>query len=116
MSAMQRNKGAGYERELATYLNDHIPGCDARRGILQCRNGSEVPDVVMHGLPGFWLEAKRGKLPNPRAALKQAQEASEGQHCWPVAVVRDDRQPAFVVMSLSDWAELVGEWAEMRRF
>ena len=114
MTAMQRNKGARWERELAAYLNEHIPGIGAKRGIVQCRNGSEVPDVVCDGLSALWIECKRGRLPNPRAALKQAQEAAGRGH-WPVAVIRDDRAPAFVVMGLDDWADLMSEYMELRQ-
>jgi hypothetical protein len=99
-----RNKGANYERELAKLFDAAMPGATVRRGI-QYRDGAECPDV---DCPHFWVEAKRGKLPNPRAALKQAQKASDGRR--PIAVIRDDRSKAFVVIGLDDFLELVRDW------
>jgi len=113
MSAMQRRKGAAWEREVATMLRDAMPGCDAKRGLGQARSAHEVADV---DVPGFWVECKRGAQPNVRAALRQAKEAREASgralthHA--VAIVRDDRQDAFVAMPLGDFLELVREWWE----
>ena len=105
MGAHSRRKGRRYEQELVHLVRDAMPGADVRRG-LQSRGGEEVPDV---DCPVFWLEAKRGKKPNVRAALRQATEAaSKGR--IPLAVVRDDRAEAFVALSLDDFLELVREW------
>jgi hypothetical protein len=62
----------------------------------------------------FWIEAMRGRKPNVRAALKQA-EASAPKGRVPVAVIRDDRAAAFVALSLEDFLELVREWWELSR-
>jgi hypothetical protein len=108
MSKMQRNKGAGFERDLANYLTAH--GLPAKRGIGQARSASEVPDV---DLAGFWIECKRHKRTNPRAALAQAIEASEGTTRMPVAVCRDNgthEDDAMVTMRLVDWLRIVAEW------
>ena len=105
MGRMQRNKGATYERDLANYLTAH--GLPAKRGIGQARSASEVPDV---DLAGFWIEAKRHKRTNPRAALAQAIEASEGTARIPVAVCRDNgthEDDATVTMRLVDWLDVV---------
>jgi hypothetical protein len=105
MSKMQRNKGATYERDLANYLTAH--GLPAKRGIGQARSASEVPDV---DLGGFWIEAKRHKRTNPRAALAQAIEASAHTTRMPVAVCRDNgthEDDALVAMRLVDWLDVV---------
>lgn len=103
MTINSRVKGAAYERELVYQFRVAMPGSGAKRG-LQFR-GAEVPDV---DIPVFWIEAKRGKKPNPRAALAQAKRDTDGR--IPVAVVRDDRKPAFIVMELHDFLTLVEEW------
>jgi len=104
---MQRRKGAEFERELARYLR--AEGFEAQRGIGQARAASEVPDV---DLAGFWLEAKRHKKTNPKAALGQAIEdaAENGEGRVPVAICRDNGQSladSTVTMRLADWIELV---------
>lgn len=109
MSAMQRRKGATFERELARYLTEN--GVEARRGIGQARSASEVPDVEVDG---YWIEAKRQIKPNIRAALEQADKAAAEAHpvggIVPVAVCRsngDSMQRSTVTLYLDDWIELV---------
>ena len=109
MGALSRRKGRRYEQTLVHLFREAMPGAEVRRG-LQSRGGEEVPDV---DCPVFWLEAKRGKKPNVRAALRQA-EAAAPQGRIPLAVIRDDRQEAFVALSLEDFLEFVREWWEGR--
>ena len=104
MGALSRTKGARWERELVHRFRQAMPGADVKRG-LQCR-GEETADVEC---PVFWVEAKRGKKPNVRAAFKQASKAAPNG--WvPLAVIRDDRAEAFVALSLEDFLDFVGEW------
>lgn len=100
MGAAQRAKGKRGERKLATALREAFPtfASDIRRG-WQSRQGDDDPDVM--GLPGFWLEVKTGKMPNPRAALAQATLDAQ-ERAIPMAVIQDDRRPAFVALSLRD--------------
>lgn len=107
MGASQRRKGATWERDLAARWRDRFPGLATKRGIGQMRNAAEVADV--DGLPGFWVEAKCGAMPNPRAALAQAQEACGDRPLWCVAVVKDDRRPPFVCLSLEDFEDILTE-------
>lgn len=110
MSASQRRKGAAFERENVLAFREALPGVDVKRGF-QSRSGEEVPDV---DADPFWIECKVGKLPNPRAALKQAQgDAKPGR--IPVAVIKDDRCAPFVVLSRADFLELVQQWWRDRR-
>lgn len=105
-----RRKGHDFERELARIFREAMPGAHIRRG-LQSRSGDEVPDV---DLPCFWLEAKRHRRTNIKAALAQAiATAPKGR--WPIAVCKDDRQPAIVAMQLDDFLDLIGEWWEARQ-
>ena len=107
MGVLSRRKGAGYERELVHRFREAMPGADIKRG-LQYRDGAEVPDV---DCPVFHVEAKRGKKPNVRAALAQAdRDCRQGK--IPVAVIRDDRQEAFVALPLNDFLDFVKEWWE----
>ena len=105
MGALSRRKGRRYEQELVHLFREAMPGAEVRRG-LQSRGGEEVPDV---DCPVFWLESKRGRKPNVRAALRQA-EAAAPQGRIPLAVIRDDRQEAFVALSLRDFLEIVSQW------
>lgn len=107
--AMSRRKGASYERTLVHRFREVMPGADIKRG-LQSRGGEEVPDV---DCPVFWVEAKRGRKPNVRGALKQASDAAPKGRI-PLAVIRDDRSEAFVALSLEDFLDFVREWWEGR--
>jgi len=104
-----RRQGADFERELVRMFREAMPRASVRRG-LQSRSGEEVADV---DLPGFWLEAKRHRRTNMKAALRQATEtAPKGR--WPIAVCKDDGQPAVIAMDLADFLELLAEWWEAR--
>lgn len=106
MGSLSRRKGAQFEREMV-HRFAAVFGTDRVRRGLQFRDGSECPDVVT---PAFWIECKRGRLTNPRAALAQALGDSSGKGLWPVAVCKDDHSEPFVVMSLEDFVELTTEW------
>ena len=108
--AHSRRKGAAYERELVHLFREAMPGAEVRRG-LQSRGGEEVPDV---DCPVFWIEAKRGKKPNVRGALRQAIDAAPKGR-MPVAVIRDDRSEPFAVLPLSDFIDLIQEWWQSRQ-
>lgn len=110
MGALSRRKGAAWERALVHMFREAMPDAEVRRGI-QCRSGEEVADV---DCPVFWIEAKRGRQPNVRAALRQAESAAaEGR--IPIAVIRDDRAEPFVVLGLDEFLDFVSEWWEARR-
>jgi len=105
-----RRKGADFERWLVHRFAEVFGESRVRRG-LQFRSGSEVPDVEA---PALWIEAKRGKRTNPRAALAQAKEASLGKGVWPIAVCKDDKEDAVVTISLEDFLDLLREWWSTR--
>jgi len=106
MGKSQREKGKRGERRVATGYRDAMPGADVKRG-WQARTGKDAPDVDAGGI--FWVESKFGKQPSPRAALLQA-EADAAKGAIPVAHIKDDGKPAFVVLSESDWLDMVREW------
>lgn len=116
MSASQRTKGHNWEREVARRFREIMPDVEVRRG-QQGWGGEQGADVEV---PGFWVECKVGKLTNPRAALKQADEdrlaaGERGVGRRPLAVCKDDRKPPFVMLSLEDFLDLVAEWWDWRR-
>ena len=101
-----RTKGHGFEREIAAWLRERV-GIEAKRGLSQPRGGSaEEPDVLTPGGWPLWLELKRGKKTDSRAAMRQARGAiaKAGADCWPVAICRDDNEEATAMMPL----ELLG--------
>lgn len=113
MGLMSRQKGKRGERLLAAELRAALPehAAGIRRG-WQSREGDDDPDIV--GVPGVWFENKVGVQPNPRAALAQATEASRGRGV-PIAVVRDDRRPPFVVLHLVDFLPMLRAWLHEER-
>jgi hypothetical protein len=111
MGARSRHKGAVWERELVHIFSEVFGAENVRRG-LQYRDGAECPDVIA---PGLWVEAKVGKLTNPRAAIRQAVDASAGKGLWPVAVSKDDRTEPLVTMRLDDFVDLLREWWSARK-
>jgi hypothetical protein len=105
---MQRQKGKAGEREVAAQVRAAMPWlADRVRRGWQAREGDDDPDVI--GIPGVWLEVKRGRQPNPRAALAQAVEDSHGRGI-PIAVVRDDRKDAFAVMRWTDLLAILADY------
>jgi len=105
-----RNKGASFERKIRRRLNDTLKGFGAKR-TLQSRGGKDGPDVWADP---FWIETKHGRKPNPRQALGQARRDSDGSGMIPMAVIKDDRKPPFVVMDFDDWLDFVSEWWDSR--
>jgi hypothetical protein len=108
MGKLSRRKGGDFEREVARRFAGVFKHEGVRRG-LQFRDGAECPDVVT---PLLWVECKRGRRTNPRAALAQAIADSKGQRLIPVAVCKDDFEEPFVVLTLDAFSELVAQcWA-----
>lgn len=122
MGAFSRAKGKRGERLTATEIREAIPELAAgvRRG-WQSRQGDDDPDVI--GLPGFWIEVKKGPKPNVRAALAQATEAVEKKHHpssshprdVPLAVIRDDRKEPFVAMPWDVFLRIMRNHYEMQK-
>ncbi len=110
-----RRKGHDWERDVARQMRD-IFGDRVKRG-WQVREGTDAPDV--DGTP-FWIECKKGKKTNIRAALLQAQDAAghlhgAGDNRPPLAVCKDDGMRATATMYLDDFLDLVKEWEDRGR-
>lgn len=94
-----------------------------KRGIGQARSASEVADVEM---PHFWVEVKRHRKVNIRAAMLQATTATmaaSGEYRIPLVVSKDDTtglpgqvdtRPALVTLYLEDWLNILREWWPIR--
>lgn len=108
MGARSRRKGRTWEQELTHILRGVYPA--ARRGIGQARSGGEVCDV--EGTP-WWVEAKVGARTNPRAAVRQAEQATDGR---PVLAICKDNQEkpgkaaeVWVTLRLQDFLALAAQ-------
>lgn len=104
VSAMQRRKGATFERELAARWRLLGVYPDAKRGLAQARSARETPDV--DGTP-WWVEAKHQKRPNILAAVEQAEDASDGRPV--LVVVKRDRRATVVTMTLETFEALLAK-------
>lgn len=99
-----REKGARYERELASMLRSY--GYECRRGQQFCGANGDA-DVV--GLPGIHIEAKHVEKLNLFEAMKQSiRDARTGEK--PAVFHRKNRQGTMVTMLLEDWMELYKAW------
>lgn len=100
---LSRRKGKRGEREVATLLREALPWfANAVRRGWQSRAGDDECDV--EGTP-WWIECKRGKAPNIRKALAQADTDTDGRA--PVVFTRRDREGWVVSMHAKDWLQLV---------
>lgn len=100
-----RNKGKVGEREVATLIREYFPDIPVERS-WQVRGGEGRPDVVAQGL-GLHIEVKRGRLPNIRAAYRQACRDSAGSTLIPVAVTRADRDVWLVTLEFEDFLSML---------
>lgn len=113
MGKASRRKGAEGELEVAAAWRAVYPQA-ARRGLLQAQRGSGAADVDLGAGAAFHLEVKRQKVPNVRAALRQA-IADAPADKYPVAVTRADRDEWLVTMRQSDFLEILAELVELKR-
>jgi len=98
-----RRKGHDFEREMVRAFRELLPNDSSVCRGLQYRDGAEVPDVVTEALH---VECKRGRKPNPRAALTQACRDCDDKR-KPIAVIKDDRAEPFVVMGWATFVHIV---------
>lgn len=98
MSRSQRDKGASAEREVAKILNDY--GIDARRGQVFNHEPDIVTDTHLH------IEVKRQETLKINDWWKQSVSAS-GEDEIPTVVFRRNREPWKIMLSLTDFLELV---------
>lgn len=107
MGKMSRDKGARYERELASVLKEY--GFDARRTAQHCGKSGDAADVI--GLDGIHIEAKHQERIQIYDWMAQAQRDSTGTGNKPAVFFRKNHAETLVCMKLSDWIEIYREWA-----
>lgn len=114
MSKSQRNKGAGYEREVVDAFNRQF-GTHYRRHIGQARDGGE--DAV---IGPFVLEMKRRKsLKTISDWLLQCIEAivslgirrriDTAKKHYPIVVMREDNGRSMVLLTLDDFLSILSD-------
>lgn len=116
-----RAKGAEWDRTVRDHLRRAMPWLagDIRRG-LQSRGAKADAVADVEGVPGLWVECKRGKRVNVLAALAQAQADAPELGTWRAVFVHLDQQKPgegareYVAMPLEDWLDLWTELSELR--
>ena len=106
MSVNSRDKGARFERKLASIFRSY-GFKDCRRSAQYCGNTGDASDVV--GLPGIHQEVKRVERLNIEEAMSQAVRDSQGSKI-PVVAHRKNGQGWLVTMRAEDWFSLYREW------
>ena len=102
MGKMSRDKGARFERLLASKLRDY--GFDARRTAQHSGANGFAPDVV--GLPGIHIEAKHVERLNLYDAMAQAISDSAGTENLPAVFHKRNHCDILVTMRFDDWMQV----------
>jgi Holliday junction resolvase len=108
MTNPQKIKGSAWERAVADWLSENgFPMADRRYG---AGHTQDKGDII--GVPNFALECKDHATINLAQFLDEAIiEAVHAKARFGAAIIKRRRKPvdqAYVVMSLSQWAELIG--------
>lgn len=102
-----RTKGHAFERHIAKDLRESFPDylSDSKRGLQNRNHEDEVADVE---IPVFFIECKRHKSTNIKAALLQAAESkSSDDDRIPLSICKDDRKPTIVSMYYDDFKKIL---------
>ena len=108
MAINSKQKGARFERLLASKFRDH--GYDARRTAQYCGNTGDASDVV--GLPGIHIEAKHQERMQLYEWMAQAQRDAQagGSDALPAVFHKKNNADILVTMTFDDWMNLYREW------
>lgn len=104
-----KNKGARYEREIASRLKEYGYE-EARRTAQYCGNSGDASDVV--GLPGIHIECKYSQQFKIYKWMSQAIHDSEKSGDLPTVFFRKNNAETLVCMRLDDWMELYRAWED----
>ncbi len=107
MSVNSKQKGARFERQLASMFRDY-GFTDARRTAQYCGNTGEASDVV--GLPGIHVEAKHQERMSLYEWMEQAERDSEGTGAKPVVFHKKNNAEVLVTMRFDDFMQIYREW------
>ncbi len=108
MAVNSKQKGARFERHLASLFRDY--GYDARRTAQYCGNTGDASDVV--GLPGLHIEAKHQETMRLYEWMSQAKRDAEagGKGFLPAVFHKKNNAEILVTMRLDDFMNLYIEW------
>ncbi len=108
MAVNSRNKGARFERLLASKFREH--GYDARRTAQYCGNTGDASDVV--GLPYLHIEAKHQEQMRLYDWMSQAKRdaAAGGENRLPAVFHKKNNAPILVTMELDDFMKVYAEY------
>lgn len=106
MAINSKQKGARFERSLASMFRDH--GYDCRRSAQYCGQTGDAPDVV--GLPFIHVEAKHQERMNLYEWMEQAKRDSRGTGNLPAVFHKKNGEEVLVTMRFDDWMSLYREW------
>jgi Holliday junction resolvase len=106
MAVNSKQKGARFERQLASRLREH--GYEARRTAQYCGNTGDASDVV--GLPGLHIEAKHQERMQLYEWMAQAKRDAEGTGRLPAVFHKKNHAQILVTMELDDFMNLYREW------
>ena len=109
MAVNSKQKGARFERLLASKLREH--GYAARRTAQYCGNTGDASDVV--GLPGLHIEAKHQESMRLYEWMSQAKRDAEagGEGRLPAVFHKKNNAPILVTMELDDFMDVYREYA-----
>ena len=107
MAINSKQKGARFERQLASRFRDH--GFEARRTAQYCGNTGDASDVV--GLEGIHIEAKHQERMQLYDWMEQARRDSAGTGRIPAVFHKKNNAEILVTMELNNWMQLYREWA-----
>ena len=108
MGKMQRDKGARFERAIASAFRDW--GYDAFRTAQYEGKSGNCADV--EGVPGLHIECKhceRMQLYDWMAQAKRDNDASKHKG-FPVVIHKANNKPILVSMQLDDFIQIYKEW------
>jgi len=91
-------------------FREALPGTEVRRGF-QYRSGKEAADLEV---PILWIETKRHRRVNLRAALMQVIESAPPDRI-PVVIAKDDRAEPVVVLQLQHFLVMYRAFQEAVR-
>ena len=106
MAINSKQKGARFERALASILKDY--GYDARRTAQYCGNTGDAADVI--GLDGIHIEAKHQGRMQLYDWMDQAVRDAKGSDKLPAVFHKKNNADILVTMRLEDWIELYRDW------
>lgn len=101
MPVNSKQKGARFERALASKLREH--GYDTRRTAQYCGNTGDAADVV--GLPNIHIEAKHQERMQLYDWMAQAKRDSKGGNL-PAVFHKKNNANILVTMEFEDWLKL----------